>query len=375
MNQNPKIDFHSSADDDTLKFTLSNVNVSIANAIRRTILSDIPIFVFRTTPNDKNKAIIIKNTTRFTNEIIKQRLSCIPIIIKDLETFPYKNYIMELNLQNNTSDILNVTTEHFTVKDTVSNKILDQNATKEIFPPNSFTGDYILFLILKPQISNEIPGEMIHLTCEFDIATAKDDECFNVVSTCSYGFTIDIVKQENGLRKMQQTWKDDGKSKEQLEFETDNWKLLEGKRIDHCIPNSFDFIIETISAYSSLELVETSCDILIAKFNNFISIADKSELVITPSDNTMLNSFDIKLVNEDYTCGKVIEYFFHIKYFETQVLSFCGFKKEHPHIDDSIIRVAYKELPDISTIQEHFKDCLIDAILLFGKIKKQLTRK
>ena len=35
-------------DDNYLKFTLSGVNVSIANALRRIILSEIPTIVFRT---------------------------------------------------------------------------------------------------------------------------------------------------------------------------------------------------------------------------------------------------------------------------------------------------------------------------------------
>ena len=33
-----------------LQFTLSNVNFSIAIAVRRTIMTDIPCFVFKTTP-------------------------------------------------------------------------------------------------------------------------------------------------------------------------------------------------------------------------------------------------------------------------------------------------------------------------------------
>ena len=64
---------------DAFGFTLSGVNVSLANAVRRTILSDVPLVVFRTTPNEKNKCNIITNTSRLNNEIIKQRLSCIPI--------------------------------------------------------------------------------------------------------------------------------------------------------------------------------------------------------------------------------------------------------------------------------------------------------
>ena len=63
-------------------FTLENANVSIANALRRVIISDIETVVFDT----KNDSInIIENTTRFHNEILKQRLGCIPIHIKDKE--------------------------------------------------------------------------------------------------------------------------------------------------------------------------------------------------------------------------------------------------------------------------------------------------
>lgn len=40
---NPSLTNISNEDNNTLKFTLSGVNVSLANALRRTILSDIPI--------------------------------------------------------------------------------------------------------------------------------------------------------------------------------------------------------------------------------------------------------------------------------------------------------------------------------------------
>ena len=40
---------------DSLHFRLSGVNVSLANSIRRTILSDIETLVFRTTPYEKNR--------------------------------------------------------------------------------------------------------------------------------------------------------------------------------------------------------------------------------------------------------------------------------------------------------------------------------
>ena len=49
----------------TYKFRLSGVNHTIANALRRTMVSDIPTVIFRTTPFTENKASFLKNTTRF----------------------------------------------------------------------------------------------------------------------------------------------------------------------------------------------------------------------------------------------------------------------------------------------------------------------
>ena len=45
-------------EDNKLTFTLSNVDLSIVNAFRRTLLSDIPIIVFRTFPYEENLANI-----------------------------------------------------------------------------------------------------------------------------------------------------------------------------------------------------------------------------------------------------------------------------------------------------------------------------
>ena len=114
---NPQID-KPVEDGDTMTFTLSGVNVSIANSIRRTILSDIKTVVFKTTPYEENKCKIIENTTRFNNEILKQRLSCVPIHISDLE-MPIQNYLMELKMENTTIPFvilmwLRQLEEHFT---------------------------------------------------------------------------------------------------------------------------------------------------------------------------------------------------------------------------------------------------------------------
>ena len=250
---NPKVELNSKHNDEMLLFTLSGVNVSLANAIRRTILSDIPLIVFRTSPHEQNKANIMTNTSRLNNEVLKQRLSCIPIHIKDVENFPLKNYQLEVNVENITDTTMYVTTENFVINDLVTGKPLGEEKNREIFPANDYTGHFIDFVRLRPKISDELPGEKIHLTCELSLGSAKEDGMFNVVSTCSYGFTVDSVAQEAMLDKLKQTWKDEGKKAEEVEFETKNWKLLDGLRVTK--QDSFDFTIQTIGIYSNFELL------------------------------------------------------------------------------------------------------------------------
>ena len=369
---NPTLEPFDTNDSDSFGFTLSGVNVSLANAISRTVLSDIPLLVFRTTPNERNKCNVIANTSRLNNEIIKQRLSCIPIHIKDITDFPLKNYIMEVNVENNTDTIMFVTTEDFIIKDVVSGKSLSKDKIREIFPPDDTTGYYIDFVRLRPRISEELPGEKIHLTCEFEIGDAKEDGMFNVVSTCSYGFTGNLAAQDAELVRKIQTWKDEGKNEKEIDFESKNWKLLDAKRIFK--KDSFDFMIQTVGIYSNNEIVDLACRILINKFIELNAIIEKDELEIKNSDNTMSNCFDIILENEDYTIGKVLEYFLYSKFYETNILTYCGFKKMHPHDTYSIIRIAYTEPVEKSTIKGHLSECIDNSIQVYTKLKKDFTQ-
>jgi DNA-directed RNA polymerase subunit L len=309
------------------------------------------------------------NTSRINNEILKQRLSCIPINMS-IDT-PIENYIMELNVENLTNTMLIVTTEDFKIKDVTTGEYVSEKKTREIFPPDDYTGYFIDLVRLRPRISEELSGEAIQLTCKFKIATAKEDATFNVVSTCSYGCTVDDVAMENELQKLVQGWKDTGKTKEQISFESKNWKLLDGQRIvkkDH-----FDFTIQTIGQNTNEELLVIACSILLDKLNAVDHSIDTDEIDIGPAENTMANCFDITLINEDYTLGKALEYGVYTNFYENlSTLSFCGFKKMHPHDPNSILRVAYKENgTERVTVKQNLKLVVGQLIQVFEKIRSQ----
>lgn len=371
----PKISFNPLSKSSTtnsgeeLTFTLSDVNLSYANALRRTIISDIPTVVFKTAPYEQNKCTILTNTTRLNNEILKQRLSCIPIHITDLE-IPLKNYLLEVDVENVTDTIMFVTTENFRIKNILKGDYLSEKDTREIFPPSDQTGYFIDFVRLRPRISKDLPGEKIQLTCEFSVATCKEDGMFNVCTTCSYGFTVDDVKMEEELGKKKQEWKDKDVD---VEFEAKNWRLLDGMRITK--KDSFDFILQTIGVFSNEDLVIKACDILMGKLTGFKTLAETSELEIVSSPTVMENCYDIILKNEDYTIGKMLEFAFYSKYFqELGTVTFCGFKKTHPHDDFSMIRLAYKDIVDKSNIVQNLSVCIDESIRVYEKIKKEFIK-
>ena len=368
---NPIVKF-TSDENDQLSFTLSNTNVSIANSIRRIILSEIDLVVFKPFPYENENCVFKQNTSRLNNEILKQRLACIPVHIRDVETFPINNYILEVKKEN-TSDIIEVvTTEDFNIKDTVTDKYLTKQIVSEIFPPNSYTNNYIDFVRLNPKGSNEQLGDSIHFTCKFSIGNAREDGMYNAVSCCAYKFTIDTNSRDIELSKKKQLWKDEGKNKDEIDIESQNWKLLDGMRIVK--QNSFDFIVESLGIFTNKEILEKACLILIDKFTFLNQQNNDGKLSIQTNVDTMSNSYIITIENEDYTIGKVLEYLLYIKYYESGVLTFCGFKKIHPHHTYSIIRIAYKQATDTSIIKGHINECIEEAFTIYKQILKQIQK-
>jgi DNA-directed RNA polymerase subunit L len=360
-------------EDGLMSFTITNIDVSYVNAIRRTILSDIPIVCFKTTPYEENKANILINTTRLNNEILKQRLSCIPICISNLEDTPIKNYLLEVDVENKIDITVIVTTKDFNIKDISSNTYLDEGQQKKIFPPfipPTGSGEYYIdFVRLRPRISDEIPGERIKFTCEFSVSTARDDSMFNVTGTCGYGCSPDQEKMAEQLEIRKQKWKDEDKKEAEIKFEAANWKLLEGLR--YVKKNSFDFVLQTVGIYENEQIIIKASQILLQKLEVLKKSLMQDEVEIKASENTMENCYDITLENEDYTIGNILNYeLYAIFYTDLKLLDYVGFKKLHPHDLNSLLRVALTDkTKSVSTVKTMLVKVIEEAITKIGGIK------
>ena len=315
-----------------LTFTLSNTNVSVANSIRRTIMADIPTVVM-------NKNIkFTKNTTNLNNEILIQRLKSIPVFLKpdskldDIE--------ISLDLKNDTDSIRYVTTNDFELTIKSSGKKLIQSDKNKIFPPHPISKQYILFARLKPLVSKEIDGEVLSFTASFDVATAKEHGGFNVACTCAYGNTPDPILSNERWNDFVDEQQEKGTSEKDIDKYEKDWENHQKYR--YFVDNSFDFTIETIGVFKNNELVTLACENIIKRLQKIIKQCNDDTIPIQKNVIAMKNSFDIELIDEDYTIGKVIEYVLYQKHFENdKILSYVGFCKFHPHDISSYIRIAF----------------------------------
>ncbi len=338
-----------------LTFNINNVHVSIANALRRTIMTNINTLVFRGFPHEENKIEFLKNTTKFNNEYLKQRISCIPIVNNDSLNFEnfVKNYEIVIDEENNSNEIKEVTTKDIKIRNKTTNQFQSIEFTKNIFPPDPISNDYILIAILYPNFNKENEdNEKLHIVADFDIGNAGENSCWNVVHHCAYEFTMNKPK----IQEIAKTIEDPLKK--------DDFLLLDAQR--YYLENKFLLSVESIGVFSNKELVYKACDYIISCFtlmNNDIRknrIKSFEQTETNPENGKGMLHLKIQneqdgyfslykeeeffvftLKKDDYTIGKQIEYYFYEKY-ENEV-SFVGFKKKHPTEKEAYIYIKMKK--------------------------------
>jgi DNA-directed RNA polymerase subunit L len=379
---NPKIE-NILENDSILTFRLSGVDKCFANGLRRTILSDVPTVVIRTEDTNVNQCVIKKNTSRLHNEIILQRISCIPIHINDPE-FAEK-HVLEINVKNDTEEqtILMVTTKDIKIRNKENQSYLSEEETRNIFPPNEITQQYIDIVRLRPKMGITIPGEEISLVANFSVASARMNSMFNVVSMSTYGFTTDVIKAKEIWEKKEKEMKEEGKPESEIDDVKKDFWNLDAQR--YFIPNSYDFIVKSIGVYENKDIVHKACSYLSSKFNRFISSLDEMIIPILDSNNsrkhgydniiesTMLNSYDIILEKEDDTLGNILSFMMYEMYFNGEKeLTFCSFKKFHPHDSYGVLRIAYKNPTEKTVIHVHLKNVLTESRKVIEEIRKMM---
>ena len=122
-----------------------------------------------------------------------------------------------------------------------------------------------------------------------------------------------------------------------------NWYNHEGLR--YFKKDSFDFKLETHWCVIQMKnlVTESYVKFLLEKLNKHRTIAIEDAGILLKSLYLLfLILLILNLDNTGYTVGKIIEYMLHtriiIKEKQRKHLTYVGFRKNHPHDEDSVIR-------------------------------------
>ena len=320
---------------------IEDVDVSLINAIRRTIISSVDTIGVRTEPYDKCQIEILQNDTPLHNQFLNHRIGMIPINIPYPDKFKYEDYELFINVENDSSIPKSIYSNDIQIRRISTDSLLSESETRKIFPPDPVTNRFILITILKPKYFNSdvktqsmtssINNEKLKLYLKFKLSKSngKENSRFNPSSCSVYENMLDLERANKGLS--------DYLIKERLYIKENNLTEHSDEELTarfntslkdrffsvnkHGEPNKFIFKVETIGVIPPLIIFYRSLKSLKNKLLNFNSNLNKgTDIEIIPSNN-LNNCFDFLIKYEDDTLGNLLQ---------TEIINlFCNYNNKN----------------------------------------------
>jgi DNA-directed RNA polymerase subunit L len=361
---------------DTIRFDVENCNSSFVNAIRRTIITDVPTVSFDTDDYNNSDLKVIKNTTSLHNEFILHRMGMIPVNIDDIETFNPDIYKFTIKKSNKSQNVIDVTTNDIEVLNLETNEKEDSD---RFFPKNEITKDYILIIKLKPNPNGE--GQELHLEgkCSKKSGSAhiryspvsnvlfinkRDPELFN---TQFNEYIYDLQKEQGN--KFSET---------ELKALARSFEIENGERCFHTDenndPNKFEFSIESIGVLKPHRILLSSMKSLSEKIKTTLMEIEKelsgkpSRIKIKESESVM-KSFDIIIDGESHTLGHLLQSYIN-KFYKHQNI-FVGYMNPHPLQNEIFLRIKTEDLNMLREIVSNTCNILIETLF---KLREEVLK-
>jgi len=402
---------------DKLQFTISGsgtigLDKTVINGIRRTLLSSIETYAFRTTYDNTN-IIIEKNNTSLHNEFLLDRIGLIPLYLNP-EKVKYLEYLFVLSAKHDNSNPITIITANnfniYRLKDTIlespdfqngmineinkSNYDMDKplnDFKKEVFKPymNKY---YSIITEMKSTNSEENVQELV-LYGSPSLSIAKEDSRWQAVSGASYSYKIDedlLTKVCNDKIKLNQESITD---KEQYKKE---FIIKAGQRYFHRDVNGepyyYNFMIEGQHYFNNKKLFIRANEIIIKSLEIFRDELDnlkedeKSLIKLIFNKDTkdnvinMIVEMQYVIANEIYhgfddTLGSIIQAHISGKMInDSSDLNLCGYKRTHPLENKIMFTVSLNSKSDIEDkikkekVVDTFKQCCYELIDIYNVI-------
>tara|TARA_A100001037_G_scaffold306529_1_gene352374 strand:+ start:3691 stop:5007 length:1317 start_codon:yes stop_codon:yes gene_type:complete len=373
--------------DGELQFILSGddeygFDKSLANAIRRTLLTDIPTVGFKINENGENNDInMILNNTSLHNEMLLHRISMIPLYINP-ENF-MKNYLFECKIKHDTEHpyqfvtmndiniyplksgfldrldkffdesydlseedqrILKQQLNEFNHENYDLKKPLSQKEKDKIVRPFPFRGNNHYSMITELKSTNtEDTFQELHFYGSPSVGYGSDHARFQGVSQATYSFTKDEDLIQDALSQKIQFEEIDQENTEEFERK---FMLAESERYfyrdNEGEPNSYNFAIKSNHYYNSETLFKKSIEILIENCETlkleFIELLKEEDSSVSV-DKVREYVYHYEISNQSHTLGNLIQsHIVRRSIKDDSFIKTCGYKKPHP-LEEKILFV------------------------------------
>lgn len=320
-----------------LSLRMSNIDISIVNAIRRIILAEVPNIAVSYDPYepDNSDITIYTNTSSLHNEFLSHRISLIPLCFTEdiIDNYERENYRFVLKKKNIGTEIISVTTSDIEIYDK-NNVKYPESFKNMIFPKNNISGDHILIVKLKPNLYDVNNGEELNIEFYASKNIAKKHARWSPVSKCTFHNTLDEVTIEKVRKDVDKTLLNT--------FDTlHKYRYFMKNKYDEA--NSFDFEIETECRLSPIYLLKKAFKILINKVEKFKEEMYKLDVEVSEITENM---FTIR-IHDSHTLLNVLQSLIFQKVFrelnpEDNELEFIGYNQPHPLEDVMVLKLKFK---------------------------------
>jgi DNA-directed RNA polymerase alpha subunit/DNA-directed RNA polymerase subunit L len=340
-----------------ISFLVENVDMSVANALRRTILSNIPNVAM----DALDGGIDIKtNTSSLHNELIAHRLSMIPLCFdaEEVEKYDPTRYRFVIDKKNVGNDMLAVTTGDFDIYE--NDKKLSKEFVDRIFPRNAITGEHIVITKLKANFSNRNLGDHLHFDARASVNVASKHVCFSPVSLCTYYNEGDKESARAALKEIvsKASTPEDAAALEK------RFNAIQRERFfrlnEYGEPNAFRFSVESECRMAPQQIIMKGLTVLKA------SVADLSKYVESCTIDQYENIFSFNVEGYDHTIGNLVQslvYNMHVRggVKSDKSLDYVGYFIPHPLENKMVIKMKFADVTGERDIRTFFIKALVDV--------------
>ena len=371
-------------DTGSLQFVLAGsyedgLDKSVPNAIRRTLLNDIPTVAFETDEDVKTKDLtMVTNQSSLHNEMLLHRVALVPLYL-DPEEFK-KHYLFECHVKHDkpepfrfiTANDMNIYPLHKHLRDRIDelneegiqsepteerdlmeilethspdnyqmDKPLTQKDKDKILRPFEFRGNthYCLINELKHTGTEGVHQE-VHYFGSPSVKTGALNSRYQAVSQASYSFVKDDTLIQETLEhklKLQEIAEEDKESFTRKFMLGESERYF--KRDKHNEPNEYLFKVKSTHYWSSEELFRKALDILMdacetLKAGYLLLLQEKTSSVTVNQVNDY--SYVFTMNQQSHTLGSMLQSHLSRRCIEKDgLLLSAGYKQPHP-LEESI---------------------------------------